>query len=51
MTSSNDQPAPGSKKPYEKPSVQSHRVFEASLACAKIPGSTMCQLNVHRNKS
>jgi hypothetical protein len=39
------------KKPYEKPRVESHRVFEASLACIKIPGAPMCSFNIHRTKS
>jgi hypothetical protein len=51
MPPSEDQPTPGAKKPYEKPRVESHRVFEASLACIKIPGSPMCSFNIHRTKS
>ena len=39
------------KKKYEKPRVESHRVFEVSLACIKIPGSPMCQFNVRRTRS
>lgn len=51
MNPSEDKPTPGAKKPYEKPRVESHRVFEASLACTKIPGSPMCSFNIHRTKS
>lgn len=39
------------KKTYEKPRVESHRVFEVSLACIKIPGSPMCQFNIRRTRS
>lgn len=42
---------PSNKKPYTKPRVDSHRVFEVSLACIKIPGSPMCSWNVARMKS
>lgn len=42
---------PGGRKPYAKPRVESHRVFEVSLACIKIPGSPMCQFNIKRTKS
>ena len=51
MNPSEDQPRAGTKKTYEKPKVESHRVFEASLACIKIPGSPMCSFNIHRTKS
>lgn len=43
--------SPGPKKPYEKPRVDSHRVFEASLACIKVPGSIGCGHNIHHTKS
>lgn len=39
------------KKTYEKPRVESHRVFEVSLACVKIPGAAMCQFNIRRTRS
>lgn len=39
------------KKPYSKPRVDSHRVFEVSLACIKVPGAPMCSWNVARMKS
>ncbi len=39
------------RKTYEKPRVESHRVFEVSLACIKIPGSPMCQFNIRRTRS
>lgn len=42
---------PGARKAYQKPRVESHRVFEVSLACIKIPGSPMCQFNIKRTKS
>jgi hypothetical protein len=45
------QPAASPKKPYEKPQVTSHQVFEVSLACIKIPGSTMCNFNLARARS
>jgi hypothetical protein len=51
MNPSEDAPRTGAKKPYEKPRVESHRVFEASLACLKIPGSGMCFMNIARAKS
>ena len=38
-----DQPAPGARKRYEKPTLTSHKVFEVSLACVKVTGSAMCQ--------
>lgn len=40
------QPDASKKKPYEKPRVTSHKVFEASMACVKIPGSAACQMNL-----
>lgn len=40
------QPDASKKKPYEKPRVTSHKVFEASMACVKIPGSGACQWNM-----
>ena len=47
-----DKPETGKqKKPYQKPRVDSHRVFEASLACIKVPGSPMCQFNLARVRS
>lgn len=50
-----NQPAPdkkgSDKKPYEKPRLESHKVFEASLACIKIPGSPMCSFNIRRTRS
>jgi hypothetical protein len=40
------------RKVYEKPVVMSsHRVFEVSLACIKVPASAMCHLNVARTRS
>lgn len=39
------------KKPYAKPLVESHRVFEVSLACIKIPGSWWCNYNFRRIRS
>ena len=39
------------KRPYAKPTVTSHRVFEVSLACIKVPGAIMCQMNIARNRS
>jgi hypothetical protein len=40
------------KKVYEKPLVSSsHRVFEVSLACIKVPSSPMCHLNMARTRS
>lgn len=46
-----DTPDTPVKKPYEKPMVTSHRVFEVSLACIKVPGSPMCQFNLARVRS
>lgn len=43
--------SPQPKKPYQKPRVESHRVFEASLACVKVPGSAMCHYNLARVRS
>ena len=45
------QPDANQKKPYTKPVVTSHRVFEVSLACIKVPGSPMCQFNMARTRS
>jgi hypothetical protein len=42
---------PPLKKPYQKPLVESHRVFEVSLACIKVPGSPACAFNVARARS
>lgn len=42
---------PAPKRPYLRPSVRSMAVFEASLACVKVPGTPMCQFNVARGKS
>ncbi|HEY9723740.1 MAG TPA: hypothetical protein V6D47_17135 [Oscillatoriaceae cyanobacterium] len=39
------------KKPYEKPRVDSHRVFEVSLACVKHSGIAQCMFNIHLFKS
>lgn len=39
------------RKAYSKPIVESYKVFEASLACVKIPGSIMCNYNIRRSKS
>lgn len=43
--------APKPKKPYEKPSVVSHRVFEVSLACIKHSGYPQCHFNINLFKS
>ncbi|MEB3197256.1 MAG: hypothetical protein VKP62_08640 [Candidatus Sericytochromatia bacterium] len=43
--------SPEPKKPYEKPRLESHRVFEVSLACLKVPGSPACAFNVARARS
>jgi hypothetical protein len=38
-TSSEKQAAPGTKKPYAKPSVISEPIYETlALACGKLPG-------------
>ncbi|MEB3328104.1 MAG: hypothetical protein VKQ33_02595 [Candidatus Sericytochromatia bacterium] len=42
---------PPARKPYEKPRLESHRVFEVSLSCIKIPGSPACAFNVARTRS
>ncbi len=35
----NSPPAPGEKKPYTKPSVESEPIYETlALACGKLPG-------------
>ena len=39
------------KKLYEKPRVESHVVFEASLACVKVTGAAPCSFSVRRSKS
>ena len=44
-------PEPNQRKPYETPRVSSSRVFEASLACLKMPGLPMCSHNIKRTKS
>jgi hypothetical protein len=41
-----EQPEASKKKPYEKPHVTSHKVFEASMACVKVPGSAACSFNI-----
>ena len=45
------QPENAKKKPYTKPVVSSHRVFEVSLACIKVPASPMCFGNMSRTRS
>ena len=38
-TASSKPPAPGEKKPYNKPSVASESIYEVTaLACGKTPG-------------
>ncbi|MEB3221630.1 MAG: hypothetical protein VKS61_06085 [Candidatus Sericytochromatia bacterium] len=52
MTSPDDR-AEGAqpRKPYDKPRLESHRVFEVSLSCVKIPGAPSCAWNVTRVRS
>lgn len=42
---------PAARKPYEKPMLESHRVFEVSLSCNKVSHSTVCNFNIHHTKS
>lgn len=52
MQANRQQEASGdTRKPYAKPTVESHRVFEASLACTKVPHSPACSFNIQRTKS
>ena len=43
MQSSGEPEQPRARKPYQAPQVTSHRVFEASLACLKIPSNPSCR--------
>jgi hypothetical protein len=47
----NSPPAPGEKKPYTKPSVESEPIYETlALACGKVPGQGgVCKGAPHRS--